>query len=64
MSNPKPLPVPLGSQFKLKWKSGKTTVCRVPVKLQPSLMAIAHCLDSNPAIADELLKHAQSLLAE
>jgi hypothetical protein len=64
VANPNPKPAPPETQFKAGWVSGKTKTVKIPIVLELQVKAIAHCIDRNPAIADQVLKFAQSLVEQ
>lgn len=61
MANSKPLPAPAESLYKPKWKTGQTKTVRIPVAISETIMAIAHIIDRNPQLADQILKIAQEI---
>jgi hypothetical protein len=62
MSNKSPILPPKETRFRPRWQSGKTKQISLPVAIAPQCIEIAHCIDIDPAIADQVLKFAQSLV--
>ena len=64
MSNPAPIRPYNEVLFKGQWQTGKTVQQRIPIAIKSPVVEIARCIDRNPAIADEVLKFAQSLVEQ